>query len=167
MTSYGTVPMPSSPATSTLSHRPKRKGVFRRWWFWAVLSLGLLLFWTLGSALLGARKLSNAAVARFHQEVNQGSFDQIWREADEPFQSEATRENLFRVLNLVRAKLGDAESANLINVQVNTNTRGSFVTTVYNSRFAKDEAVETFTWKKAGTGLKLYSYNIRSDALTR
>jgi hypothetical protein len=166
MTSYGNVPAPSSLASSTLSHRPKRKSVFRRWWFWAVLSGALVLLWTLGSSLLAARTLSNDAVARFHQELNQGSFDQIWQESDQAFQPEAKREDLFRVLNLVRTKLGDAESANLINVQMNTSPRGSFLVTVYNSRFAKDRAVETFAWKKTGNGLKLYSYNIRSEALT-
>lgn len=163
--SYGSVPAPGTLASPTLSHRPKRPSVLRKWWFWVIVAIGVLVIWVAGSALLAGRKLSNDAVAHFHQELNAGSFDQIWQAADEGFRRGGTREQLLAVLLMVHTKLGDANSSTLFNIQVNANPNGTFIVAAYNTRFAKAPAVEKFTWKKTGGVLKLYGYNVNSDAL--
>ncbi len=41
---------------------------------------------------------------------------------------------------------------------------GSFIMTRYKTAFEQGDAVESFTWRKAGGGLKLVGYHIESKA---
>lgn len=41
---------------------------------------------------------------------------------------------------------------------------GTFFTAQFRSSFEQGEAEETFTWRKAGDTLRLYHYNIQSNA---
>ena len=122
--------------------------------------------WQCGSALLRGRSLSNAAVLHFHQQFNNGQYDQIADQADEGFGATGRREQLFEFLKAVDRKLGPAGDTKLININVKAGTSGTFVTCVYNTDFARGKAVETFTWKKGVSGeLKLYGYHIQSNEL--
>jgi hypothetical protein len=163
--SSGSVAVPPNQASSTLSHRPKRPSVLRKWWFWVGMAVLLVIVWELGSSLLIARRLSNNAVARFHQEINQGDYDAIWADADDGFRIGGTKDQLVGVLQKIHDKLGNSSSATLFNIQVNANTRGSFVVATYNSKFATGPAQERFIWKKTSNNVKLYRYDVQSKAL--
>ena len=47
---------------------------------------------------------------------------------------------------------------------MNVNTKVTFIKVTYQSTFDQGNAVEAFTWKKAGAGLKLVRYDINSNA---
>ncbi|MGA8366126.1 MAG: DUF4019 domain-containing protein [Candidatus Acidiferrales bacterium] len=122
------------------------------------------LLWTCGSGLYQGGHLANSLVHRFHQELNAGQYEQICQEADAGFSESDTHDNLIQFLRGVHTKLGNATAENLTNLTVNANTNGTFVVTTYSSTFANGTAVETFTWAKKGTGLKLYGYHVESKA---
>lgn len=124
------------------------------------------LFWQCGSALLEGRKLSNLAVQHFHEEMNGAEYAQIVDEADEGFRhSGMTRDQLMKFLNAIHARMGNAGNSNLRNIEVQANTGGTFVITVYRTKFDRGDAVETFTWLKKNGELLLYDYKIESNAL--
>ena len=125
----------------------------------------MFLMWQCGSALWSGRKLSDAAVQRFHQQLNAAEYQAICNDADEGFRSGQNQEDIIKLLTAVHKKLGAAGKDSLINLEVKATTNGTFTTAFYDTKFANGDATETFTWIKSGGGLKLYGYNIQSMAL--
>jgi hypothetical protein len=109
--------------------------------------------------------LSNQAVRQFHQELNAGEYEAIWQEANEGFTSSLKHDQLLKFLQGVHTKLGSADSESLLSLNASATPNGTFVTTRYNTQFANGPAVETFTWVKSAGALKLYGYNVQSNAL--
>ena len=140
----------------------------RAWWKW---SLGLTalfliyLMWQCGSALRQGRVLAEPAVQTFHAEFNAGQYEEIYQEADAGFTGAGKHDELVKFLAAVHTKLGDAGVTNQVNILVNANTSGTFITTRYDTTFTRGTAVETFTWVKEGGTVKLYGYHIESNAL--
>lgn len=136
-------------------------------WKWSA-ALGtlilVLLMWRCGSTLVQGRKLADAAVRQFHERMNSENYEEIYRDADEGFRGQ-NHEDSIRFLEAVHNKLGTAGTATQINVRVDTNTRGTFLTTQYSTTFAAGAATEMFTWIKNGGTLKLYGYHIQSNTL--
>lgn len=143
----------------------RRKGVV---WKWSiaitVLVLGFLM-WQCGSALLAGSKLSNSAVQQFHDEFNRSEYGQIIDAADEGFRTGMTRDELMRFLQAIHTRLGNAGQSNFTNVTVQANQEGTFLITVYQTKFDHGDAIETFTWIKGKGKLFLSGYKIRSSAL--
>jgi hypothetical protein len=143
--------------------RPKRA-----WWKW---SLGLTalfliyLMWQCGSALRQGRVLAEPAVQAFHNKLNAGQYEEIYQEADSGFTGEGKHDELVKFLTAVHTKLGDAGVTNQVNMLVNATTSGTFITTRYDTTFARGAASETFTWIRKSEGVKLYGYHIESNAL--
>lgn len=154
MTTFPTTPIPDS------AQGPPPKRVLWKWS--AVLSTLILVFlmWQCGSALLQGRKLADAAVRQFHQQLNAEDYERIYREADERFRGQNHLDSI-RFLEAVHNQLGLAGTATQINVRVDTNTRGTFLTAQYSTAFAAGTATEMFTWIKSSGTLKLYGYHIQ------
>jgi hypothetical protein len=143
--------------------RPKR--ILWKWSLAIVATALLFLMWQCGSALRSGPKLADKAVQRFHTELNGGEYDEICREGDEGFSRGERHDELLRFLELVHRKLGNAEAERQVNLNVKAGTGGTFLTSQYNTQFVKGYAVETFTWRKSGSTLRLYGYNVQSNAL--
>lgn len=157
LTTLGISPTPGS-ATSS----PKRV-----LWKWSLAVSGLILLflaWQCGSAFREGRSLANAAVREFHKKLNQGQYEEIYREADEGFSRPGKHDQLVRFLEAVHVRLGNADVANLANMRVNASTGGTFIVAQYNTTFDHGSAVETFTWIRSSGALKLSGYNIQSNA---
>jgi hypothetical protein len=157
------VPAPT-PDFSYSSSVHKRKLL----WKWSLAFTALIfiyLMWQCGSGLLHGRTLSNEAVRQFHEDLNSGRFDDIYAGADEGFRKTGQEQELTKLLEAVHRKLGNVEASNMNNLSVNATPSGTFITAVYRTSFARGTAAETFTWKKNGNGVKLYGYNIQSNAL--
>ncbi len=140
----------------------------RKLWKWSlVLCAVILLFltWQCGSALREAPRLTNQAVRHFHQQLNLGHYEEIYREADHGFSEGGRHEELLTALEAVHAKLGDAGDETLLNIRVKATTSGTALRTQYNTTFARGSAIETFTWIKKDGGLKLYGYSVESKEL--
>jgi hypothetical protein len=125
----------------------------------------MVLMWQCGWAMMRGKKLSDAAVQRFHQQLDAGQFEAIYDEAGEGFKAGDSREEVIKFLGAVHKKIGNSRKADWVNINVNTNTNGTFTRTSYTTTFDSGTATETFTWVKSGGNLKLYNYHIESRAL--
>jgi hypothetical protein len=160
-----TLPPLTGSSAPDFSHVPPRKPSGKVWIWSGAATLIILLFfaWECGSAFLSEKKLADAAVQHFHQQLNAGQYEEIFGEAADGFVTPATHDDTVKFLSGVHAQLGDAGAASLAGLNINTSTgEGTTLTCSYNTVFAHGSAAETFTWKKNGSTLKLYGYNIQS-----
>jgi hypothetical protein len=160
MTTPPTYPLPNFGQTQV----PPKKVL----WKWSLVVGGVILvflMWQCGSAMVQGRKLADGAVRHFHQHMNAEEYEEICHEADDGFNSGQSRGELIKFLKAVHNKLGNAGTENQVNIQVTTNTHGTFITTQYSTAFVGGAATETFTWVRGGGTLKLYGYHIQSNAL--
>ncbi len=145
------------------ARRPIR--VYWKWSFFITAVVLAFFMYQCGSGLLQGRRSSNEAVRQFHEQLNDGEYELICQEASAGFTQSTKHDELVKFLNGVHTKLGPAANESLLNISVNANTNGTFITTRYNTQFASGPAVETFTLIKSVGALKLYGYNVQSNAL--
>jgi hypothetical protein len=158
-------PQPGPPMY-TRQERSNRKA-----WIWAVVGVAVLFLFGLyecGSKVYttfhSGWTEASAAAHQFHEELNAANFDQISSEADPGFQDPDKRQELIKFLTAVHTKLGNATSEKLTNLNLHANTNGRFIVATFSSHFEKGDAEETIVWKRDGETLRLYRYNINSDA---
>jgi len=106
---------------------------------------------------------SDEAVRHFHSQLDSEKYDGIVSESDEAFQSSASRDDIVKFLAGVHSKLGSSRDFTRTNIFVNASTNGTFIKVTYQSTFDQGNAVEAFTYKKAGGGLKLVRYDVNSS----
>jgi hypothetical protein len=121
--------------------------------------------WQCGFALVQGRKLASVEVTHFHERLNAQQYEDICRNADDGFKAKQSQEELIKFLAAVHKKLGKAGVEKQVNIRVDTNTNGTFLTTWYNTEFASGTATETFTWRKSNGSWRLLGYNVQSAAL--
>jgi hypothetical protein len=148
--------------------QPKHKRVLLKWSLLAtVLVLGYFM-WQCGSSMRAGARLSDDAVRHFHSQLDSEAYGDIVRESDEAFQNAGNRDETIKFLAGVHSKLGPSHGFTRTNILVNASTVGTFIKVSYQSTFDQGNAVEAFTWKKAGGGPKLVRYDVNSNAfLTR
>jgi len=120
--------------------------------------------WQCGSGMKAGARLSDEAVRHFHSQLDSEAYGDIVRDSDVAFQNSENREELVKFLAGVHSNLGPSRGFNRTNIFVNANTNGTFIKVTYQSTFDQGNAVEAFTWKKAGTGLKLVRYDVSSNS---
>ncbi|MGH9738827.1 MAG: hypothetical protein ACRD4X_09600 [Candidatus Acidiferrales bacterium] len=155
-----------SPPPPIIQEPPKRPKTIL--WKWTLVATGIFmafLLWECGTGLYQGHTLANSAVEHFHQELNNGQFEQICQEADPEFRGAQPHNQLVKFLGAVHAKLGNALSDHMTGIRVNATTSGTFIITSYDTKYGKGAARETFTWVKKSGALKLAAYNINSEAL--
>ena len=156
----------SQAPTATPEEPKKRPKVIL--WKWSLIVTGIVvayLMWSCGSALYQGKRLSDGSVRRFHQQFNAEAYEDICQEGVPGFRQGENHDEMVKLLRAIHTKLGNATAESMTNLHVNANTNGTFVVTTYDSIFEKGKAQETFTWLKSGRALKLYGYNIQSNAL--
>jgi hypothetical protein len=142
--------------------QPRPKRVLLKWSLLAtVLVLGYFM-WQCGSGMNAGTRLSDDAVTHLHSQLDSGAYDDIVRDSEEAFQNSESRDELVKFLAGVHSKLGPSRGFTRTNIFVNANTNGTFIRVTYQSTFDQGNAVEAFTWKQAGTGLKLVRYDVNS-----
>jgi hypothetical protein len=156
------VPFDSHPA------QPKHKRVLLKWSLLATVLLLGYFMWQCGSGMRAGARLSDDAVRRFHSQLDLEAYGNIVRESDEAFQNSGNHDEIIKFLAGVHSKLGLSRGFTRTNIFVNASSNGTFIKVAYQSTFDQGNAVEAFTWRKAGAGLKLVSYEVNSNAfLTR
>jgi hypothetical protein len=163
----GTVRPPSPLVASVAespSAQPKRKWISLKWSLIAVVLLFGYFMWQCGSGMKAGARLSDEAVRHFHSQLDSEAYDDIVRDSDEAFRNSENRDELVKFLAGVHSKLGPSRGFNRTNIFVNANTNGTFMKVTYQSTFDQGNAVEAFTWKKAGVGLQLVRYDVNSNA---
>jgi hypothetical protein len=157
---------PNTSSTPDFGYAPTPKRVRILWKLSSAVTAVILIFyvWQCGSAITEGRRSANQLVQRFHQLLNGSHYEQIAQESDQALLQEEKQEDLVTLLAAVHTKLGDVAGESLTNMSVNAGTDGTFVKTEYKTTYSRGSAVETFTWIKRGGTLKLYGYNIQSNA---
>ena len=154
--------------TPNLGDSPKpQKRILWKWSIALAAILLLILLWQCGSGLYSGYKSGNEAVQRFHAQLNAGKYDEICSEADEAFSHSDKHDELVHFLEQVHQRLGNAGTASQVRLNVNATTGGTFVISEFTTQFEQGQAEETFTWRKGVSSLKLYRYNIQSNALLK
>lgn len=103
----------------------------------------------------------------FHSQLNAGQYEEICAEADEGFSQSDKHHELVHFLDQVHKKLGNAGTARRLGINVKATSGGTFVTSEFATQFDEGEADETFVWRKSGKDLKLYRYNVQSNAFLK
>jgi hypothetical protein len=158
-------PQPTPIPLENYPVEPKRKRVL---WKWSLVAAALLfgyLFWQCGSGMIAGARLSDAAVRNFHSQLDAGDYEGILQNSDPSFQNSDSHDDLVKFFAAVHSKLGPSQGAARTNVFVTTGTSGTFIRTTYKGYFEEGEAIENFTWRNAGSALKLVGYHIESKAL--
>jgi hypothetical protein len=156
------IPLDNYPA------QPKRKRVLLKWSLLATVLLLGYFMWQCESGMRAGARLSDDAVRQFHSQLDSEAYGDIVRDSDEAFQNSGNRDDIIKFLTGVHSKLGLSRGSNRANIFVNASTNGTFIKVTYQSTFDQGNAMEAFTWKKAGGGLKLVRYDVNSNAfLTR
>lgn len=91
-------------------------------WGLAVTAISLLILGQCGFRLMRGRMLAKAAVEHFHEALNAGRYEQIFREADPGLVEGKTEEELVGFLQTVHTKLGDAGAMDLVSINIMTRT---------------------------------------------
>jgi hypothetical protein len=155
----------ATPVPPAISRPPVRKGILWKWSLGITAVLLSYLMWQCGSALGEGRKLADTGVRHFHQQLNAEQYEEICRDADDAFTGSQPANDMIKILRAVHKKLGIAEAESQVNIRVDANTNGTFITTWYNTKYSSGLATETFAWRKKNGSLTLVGYNVQSAAL--
>jgi len=148
--------------------QPKRKRVLLKSSLLAIVVVLAYFMWQCESGMKAGARLSDDAVRHFHSLIDSAAYGDIVGESDDAFQSSANHDEIIKFLAGVHSKLGLSRGSTRTNIFVNASTNGTFIKVTYQSTFEQGNAVEAFTWRKAGGGLKLVRYDVNSNAfLTR
>ena len=109
-----------------------------------------------------AVKTGKAAIGRFHEQLNAGLSDQIYRDASQEYQGSATAELNRKIIESVRKKMGNAGQFEVTTWRVDFLTSGHFVSLQCKTAFANGEATESFQWRVEGTKALLLGWHINS-----
>ena len=108
---------------------------------------------------------ANAAIERFHADLNRGDFGQIYARTDPEWKQSSPEKASTQLFSGIRRKLGQFKSSKQIGWKVNYGTNGTLVVVQHESVFEKGPAQETFTYRITQGNPRLLGYNINSNAL--
>jgi len=109
--------------------------------------------------------IARAAVAHFHQQLNAGLPDEIYRNAAEEYQAAASSELNRELIEAVRRKMGNAAQFQVTGWRLNYLTSGRSLALQCRTAFAHGDAVESFEWRIQGNKALLLGWNINSPLL--
>jgi hypothetical protein len=124
-----------------------------------------LATWNGGCGARANIRNAEAAVIKFHSQLDAGSFDQIHTESDDTMKKATTREKFVELLAAISRKLGHVQSADRTGFNISFVPSGKFVRLGYATKFDADAATEEFVFRIDNEGARLAGYHINSDAL--
>ena len=104
-------------------------------------------------------------VAKFHQQLNDEQYHEIYVQSDKLFQQSSTEADVVALFGAVHAKLGTVKNATAQGWHVNATPQGTFVTLGYDVEFSEGKGVEQFVFKMNGSEPLLFNYNVNSPLL--
>jgi hypothetical protein len=129
----------------------------------SALAVGVL--WSCGKSTYKNYRLADAAVDRFHQQLNQADFETIYGEATNDFRRTGTREDAIKVFELVHQKMGNSGKMSAKGFHINWQNGVLTVNQVYDTQFALGEGQEGFIWVIEHDQPRLQKYHIDSANL--
>jgi hypothetical protein len=108
---------------------------------------------------------SEAAVGKFHQQFDAGSFDAIYASTAPELKAATSNEKFVKFLSVVHSRLGTVKSTKQANWRVFAGTSGDFIDLTYNTVYQRGEGVEAFRFRTDRGAPELVGYNINSTEL--
>jgi PBP1b-binding outer membrane lipoprotein LpoB len=118
-----------------------------------------------GCSMAQDKSVAEGAVNDFHQRLDKGDFEGIYSAAHPDFKAASTKKDFVALLAAVHRKLGNFQSDEETNWNINSSNFTTTVVLVYKTKFDNGDGVETFTYRIQGDQALLYSYNINSPTL--
>lgn len=106
-------------------------------------------------------------VDTFHQRLDAGDYDAIWRDSGPDIQGATSKEAFVKMLVTVHERLGKVRESKQTGWKSNMDAGGSLAELSQQTTFERGVGEESFVYRGSGDGQKLAGYHIRSDALTR
>ena len=106
---------------------------------------------------------TKAAVERFHVQVNDSRFSEIYSQASPIFREKSTEEELNKLLGSIRIQLGKVTNAQSDGLKIDYGTSGGEATLTYRTAFEKGNAIETFVFDLSADPPLLAGYHIASQ----
>jgi hypothetical protein len=100
-------------------------------------------------------------VAIFHQRLDAGDFDAIWKDSGPDIKTTTTQESFTKLLATIHGKLGKVLESKQTGWHSEMNTGGSFTEVTMQTRFERGNAEENFVFKSYGQGQQLAGYHIK------
>jgi hypothetical protein len=135
---------------------------------WILLGGGvvaLLLMGTCGRTAYHSFKITNNAVERFHSQLDNSEYEDIYGDATDEFRAAGSREQQIAFLQTIHEKMGHSGKCSVTGFHINANTKGTFLNEVCATVFVAGSANEYFVWRIDGEPPKLWSYHIDSPGL--
>lgn len=127
--------------------------------------VALLLLWATTACSFGPDKATaEAAVVRFHEQLNASAFREIYADASSQFQGATTETAWTDLLTAVRRKLGSVEGTEQTSFNITTTPTLTAVNLTYRTRFTDGTATESFSWAIQDGRALLVGYRIDSAA---
>ncbi len=154
-------------AGSEHSHRPRLKPYLITGAVILVLftAIAIPAIWKISRGALKDLGQADNAVSKFHQQLDAGSFEQIYADSDDALKQATTQQKFIDLLSAVPRKLGTVKSTEREGYFVNFGTSGERLRLTYATQFEDDNAQEQFTFQVIGDDCRLVGYQISSDAL--
>lgn len=111
------------------------------------------------------KEIAEAAVARFHEQLNEGAFREIYTSASEEFRGATTEAAWNDLLGAVRSKLGQVKGTEQSSFNITATPNVTAVNLTYRTRFTEGTATEAFSWAIRQGKALLVGYRIDSAAL--
>src|SRR5215510_4002215 len=98
-------------------------------------------------AIAKHKENAEKGVTRFHQQLNDEQYHEIYVQSDKLFQESASEADMVALLGAVHAKLGTVKFAAPQGWHVNATPTGTFVTLGYDVDFSEGKGQEEFIFK--------------------
>lgn len=109
---------------------------------------------------------ADAAVVRFHDDLDAGRAQAIWEETGADMRQATTRKQFLAMLDAVHSKLGNVKSSRHVGWNRNASTNGSFMTVTNETVFERGKGTEQFVFRKSKADeLALVGYHIQSNEM--
>ena len=118
-----------------------------------------------GCSLTKGKGIAEAAVARFHDQYNNGRFHEIYIETDDGFKKVTSESEFTTLLDALRRKLGSVTTATQAGWGVNATPMGTVATLHFDVDFSEGKGTEQFVFHISGNKAMLYNYNVNSPLL--
>lgn len=118
-----------------------------------------------GCSSAGDVATAEREVGKFHAMVAEQQFGRIYAGTSDDLKRVVSEQDLTRLLEVIRARLGPVKKTERISWRVNWHTSGTFVSLGIKTEFERGTGTEQFVYRMMGAGGELVSYHINSNAL--
>lgn len=119
-----------------------------------------------GCSIKETMRSADAAVVRFHDDLDAGRSRTIWDATGEDMRTATTQKQFVAMLDAIHRKLGNVRSSRQVGWNRNASTRGSFMTVTNETLFDRGSGTEKFVFRKGKADeLALVGYHIQSNEM--